>query len=309
MQRKSQSARRLAGKQLRYEPLEPRLALAAAGLVDVGAQPEGALSGKVVYTSGGHGIVANNLTSGSWGFQRPLLLNMIEDLGNQDQLTSFAEYAFNAGATVVPMRPVGHQVNEIILDNDDVEVTFTGNWNDSTDTVYFGSAGDVPYRFATSSATETAVATYRPNVTEAGFYPVYAWTTAGAEPRVRPTLSRQPLGRQHGSHHQPPHGRHGARVLGDVPFRSGHRRLGRDQQPLHRRPQSHRGGYDPVRKRRGRHQPRRGDFRTQSRRRSQRVLVPMARRSLSGRADFVLPHFFGRRHAPTWGAPSAMPAT
>ncbi len=178
---RGKKSKRNRDKQLRYEPLEPRLVLAAAGLVDVGAQPEGTLSGKVVYTSGGHGIVANNLGSGSWGFQRPLLLNMIEDLGNQDQMTIFADYAFNAGATVVPIRPIGHQPNEIILDNDDAEVTFSGAWSNSSAGIYFGDPGDVPYRFASTSATETAVATYRPNVTEAGFYPVYAWTRAGTD--------------------------------------------------------------------------------------------------------------------------------
>ena len=176
---RKKASKKTPEKQLRYEPLEPRLVLAAAGLVDVGAQPEGSLSGKIVYTSGGHGIVANS--NGNWGFQRPLLLNMIEDLGNQDQMSSFAEYAFNAGATVVPMRPVGHQPNEIILDNDDVEVTFSGAWSNSSASVYFGDPGDVPYRFASTSASETAVATYRPNVSEAGFYPVYAWTHAGSD--------------------------------------------------------------------------------------------------------------------------------
>jgi hypothetical protein len=165
------------GKKLQYEVLEPRLAM--AGLVAVGMQPEGALSGKIVYTNGGHGITANS--SGNWGFQRPLLLGMIEDLGNQDQMSMFADYAFRAGATVVPFRPVGHQSNEIILDNDNVEVTFTGAWSNSTSSIYFGDAGDVPYRFATASATETAVATYRPNVVEAGFYPVYSWTRAGTD--------------------------------------------------------------------------------------------------------------------------------
>lgn len=169
---------KLRGKELHFESLEPRLTLAAAGLVDVGTQPTGSLSGKIVYTSGGHGIT---WSGSSWGFQRPLLLNMIEDLGNQDQMTFFADYAFNAGATVVPMRPVGHQPIEIILDNDDAGVTFTGPWSNSVAGIYFGDPGDVPYRFASTSATETAVATYRPNVTEAGFYPVYAWTRAGTD--------------------------------------------------------------------------------------------------------------------------------
>ena len=38
-----------------FEHLEARLTLAAAGLVSVGSQPTGTLSGKIVYTSPGHG--------------------------------------------------------------------------------------------------------------------------------------------------------------------------------------------------------------------------------------------------------------
>jgi hypothetical protein len=44
---------------------------------------------------------------------------MVEDLGNQDQMTAFVDYAWNAGATVVPLRPVGYQPNEYVVDNDD----------------------------------------------------------------------------------------------------------------------------------------------------------------------------------------------
>lgn len=177
----SNSARRShRGRSLAYEPLEPRIVLAAAGLVDVGAQPVGALSDKIVYTHGGHGITGDFPSAGVWSFQRPLLLSMIEDLGNQDQMTFFADYLFRAGATVVPLRPVGHQPNEVVLDNDDVEVTFSGSWSNSSSSIYFGDAGDVPYRFASTSATETAFARYRPNIPEAGFYPVYAWTSYGA---------------------------------------------------------------------------------------------------------------------------------
>jgi len=176
-----QGKRPARGKTLRYEPLEPRIALAAAGLVDVGTQPEGALSGKIVYTHGGHGITGDFPGAGDWSFQRPLLLNMIEDLGNQDQMTFFSDYLFRAGATVVPLRPVGHQPNEVILDNDDTEVTFSGSWSNSTSPIYFGDPGDVPYRFASTSATETAFARYRPDIPEAGFYPVYSWTRYGSD--------------------------------------------------------------------------------------------------------------------------------
>lgn len=168
---------RSRGRLLAAEPLESRHVLSAAGLVDVGAQPDGGLDDKIVYVHGGHGIT--DLGS-SWGYQRPLLLDMVEDLGNQDQMTFFAEELWNAGATVVPLRPIGHQVNESVLDNDSAGVTFEGPWGDGSGSVYYGDSGDVPYRFATTSTTETAVATYRPNLAEAGLYPVYAWSPAGS---------------------------------------------------------------------------------------------------------------------------------
>lgn len=166
---------------LAFEPLEPRLPLSAAGLVDVGTQPDGGLSGKIVYIHGGHGYTAADPGDGSWSFQRGPTNGIIEDLGNVDQMTYLADYLFNAGATVVPLRPVGHQTNEIVMDNDDPGVTFVGNWTDSNATVFFGSAGDVPYRYASTSPTETAYARYQPTIAAGGFYPVYAWTRAGSD--------------------------------------------------------------------------------------------------------------------------------
>jgi hypothetical protein len=181
MKQTRQPARRLA-----IERLEPRTLLAAAGLVDVGAQPTGNLTGKIVYAHAGHGYTADTGAggvggTGAWSFQRPLLLGMVEDLGNQDQMTFLVDYLFRAGATIAALRPIGDQPNEVVLDNDDVGVTFTGAWTDSVNATYFGSPGDVPYRFASTSATETAVARYTPNIPAAGFYPVYAWTHYGSD--------------------------------------------------------------------------------------------------------------------------------
>jgi len=143
-------------------------------------QPAGALSGRIVFTSAGHGWTFNNANN-AWTTQRAESNEMIEDYGNLDQMTMFAFYCFNAGATVVPFRPVGFQTNEVVLDNDDPGVTFAGNWSDSTSTVFYGSPGDVPYRFASLGATETATATYTPNIPVSGFYPVYSWVRHGSD--------------------------------------------------------------------------------------------------------------------------------
>jgi hypothetical protein len=167
-------------RRLGFEPLEPRLTLAAAGLVPVGAQPDGGFSGKIFYLHPGHGYENQD---GSWNFQRSETAGteIIEDLGTYDQMQFLADYIFRAGGTVVPLRPIGHQTNEIVLDNDSPGVTFSGTWSNSTSPVFYGSAGDLPYRYASTSATETAYARYRPTVTSAGFYPVYAWTRSGSD--------------------------------------------------------------------------------------------------------------------------------
>src|SRR4051794_37856643 len=154
----------------------------AAGTLPVGTQPHGGLSGKIVFVHGGHGITAANEKDGAWTFQRGPSNGMIEDLGNVDQMTIFADYLFRAGATIVPLRPVGHQTNEVVLDNNDPAVKFEGDWSDAKDAkVYFGKPGHVPYRQTATSKTETAHARYTPKIPEAGFYPVYAWTSSGGD--------------------------------------------------------------------------------------------------------------------------------
>jgi N-acetylmuramoyl-L-alanine amidase len=169
-----------------FEALEPRIALAAAGLVPVGSQPDGALSGKIVFTSPGHGWQWSD-TLGRYATDRGDNNEVVEDFGNQDQMTAYADYLLRAGATVVPMRPVGRQTNEVVLDNDSPGVTFSGSWANSTSTKYYdedygvGAADAVPYRSATTvTGAETATATYTPNIPAAGFYPVYTWVLSGS---------------------------------------------------------------------------------------------------------------------------------
>ncbi len=173
-----------SGKAVSADPATAAVVNAAlpdAGVVMAGAiapspgQPNGALYGRIVFTSGGHGWTWSGST---WYTQRGVTWEMLEDYGNLDQMTMFAYYCFNAGATVVAMRPIGNQTNEVVLDNDDPSVTWSGSWSDSSSSIYYGSPGDVPYRFASVSDAETATATYTPTIPVAGFYPVYTWVLA-----------------------------------------------------------------------------------------------------------------------------------
>lgn len=161
----------------------PAAPVAASPVVPSARQPSGALSGRIVFMNSGHGwIWRTNVTPNRWDLQRPTALNsMNEDYGNWDQLNFFAAYCFNAGAVVVSMRPLGQQTNEVILDNDDSAVTYAGTWNNSSQTTFWGSPGDVPYRYAAFNNSETATATYTPTLPAAGYYPVYTWVLAGSD--------------------------------------------------------------------------------------------------------------------------------
>ncbi|MBU0638863.1 MAG: hypothetical protein KKB50_08365 [Planctomycetes bacterium] len=143
-------------------------------------QPVGALSGVTVYASAGHGWTAG---TSSWFLQRPVLLDMCEDYGNIDMLNFFVNYAFNAGATVVPFRPVGWQTIEIVLDNDDPGVTYTGTWSNGSSSKYYENGATISgivYKWISSETVETATARYTPNITVTDFYPVYCFSVAGS---------------------------------------------------------------------------------------------------------------------------------
>jgi hypothetical protein len=104
-------------------------------------------------------------------------------------LNYFVHYAFNAGATVVPFRPVGWQDIEIVLDNDDPGVTYTGTWTDSTSTSHYYennvTVSGVAYRFVAAETTETATARYSPNITVTDFYPVYCFARPGTNRTIQ----------------------------------------------------------------------------------------------------------------------------
>lgn len=166
--------------------VNPDRSLSSAKLAGPIAAPvsevTGALSGKIVYLMSGHGWTYDS--PGVWYTQRPLTNSMVEDFGNLDQGTIMADLLLNAGATVVPLRPFGIQEREVVIDNDDPECTFAGSWTDSTATHFYGTTGDVPYRFAgtvTTSPTHTAEYNASNLLPVSGYYPVYVWTRWGPD--------------------------------------------------------------------------------------------------------------------------------
>jgi hypothetical protein len=148
----------------------------AGAAADTGGH-DGALSGRTVFLGAGHGYAADG---NNWRAGRPLTNGMVEDFGNQDQLRYTADHLLRAGATVVPLRPIGNQPLEVVLDNDDLGVSFSGNWSNSSSPVYYGDPGDLPYRFAQSNPSGSNTATYRPDLPEGGDWPVYTWVLDSA---------------------------------------------------------------------------------------------------------------------------------
>ena len=185
-------------------------AIAGQSPVATGAQPSGALTGRTIYFSAGHGYAL--ITAGTWNYGRPFIQGMNEDFGNIDQTNFFAEAVFNAGGTVVCMRPIGQQTNEVVLDNTSSDVTWTpsiSSWTLSgSSTDNFGDSTGNNMRSINSAATETATATYTPNIPQAGFYPVYCFANASTN-RCSGQLYRV---------------RHSA---GETEVRVNHRRVGR----------------------------------------------------------------------------------
>ncbi|MCD6385683.1 N-acetylmuramoyl-L-alanine amidase, partial [Candidatus Sumerlaeota bacterium] len=142
-------------------------------------QPIGALTGKTVFISPGHGWYYSS-TLKRWATQRGNTNNIIEDLSNGEACFNWlVKYLWNAGANVWPCRERDMNTNMDIIDDLDVEASFTGTWTDSTNVSgYYGSN----YKWAaTNSSGETATATFTPVLPADGYYAVYIWYTPASD--------------------------------------------------------------------------------------------------------------------------------
>jgi len=154
---------------------------------NISRQPSGPLSGKLIYSSAGHGWTNDNTSTSLWYTQRPESHGVVEDFGNLDQMNLYADLCFRAGATIIPLRPIGFQHIERVIDNDSGQAWFYGQWSDSASTASFGFTGaDVPYKFTAAAAKESAVARFQPVIPVTDVYPVYCWARSGAD-RVNQT--------------------------------------------------------------------------------------------------------------------------
>lgn len=135
--------------------------------------PSKGLTGKSIFVSSGHGW---RVSGGQWSTQRPLLHNLVEDIHTAEIAAYYLnQYLWNAGARIYPVRERDINTNMIIVENGGSGYSTTGNWITSTSAPkYWGDN----YDYAHVSTTETAVATFTPDIPESGYYGVHLWYTA-----------------------------------------------------------------------------------------------------------------------------------
>jgi N-acetylmuramoyl-L-alanine amidase len=143
------------------------------------AVPTGALAGKTVWLSPGHGW---HNTGNGFVTQRGTTNEIVEDFTTIETINNYLlNYLYNAGANVWSVRERDNNTNEVIVDNDNLSsgYTETGTWTTGSLPGYGGT-----YRVATATVNETASAIITPNVTSSGLYWVSVRCIAGAN---RPT--------------------------------------------------------------------------------------------------------------------------
>jgi N-acetylmuramoyl-L-alanine amidase len=137
--------------------------------------PTGALAGKTVWLSPGHGWHNTGI-----GFvtQRGTTNAIVEDFTTIESVDNYLmQYLYNAGANVWSVRERDINPAEIIVDNDLPVSGYseTGTWTTGSVAGYGGT-----YRVATTAATEDATAIFIPGVITSGYYWVSVRCIAGS---------------------------------------------------------------------------------------------------------------------------------
>ncbi len=153
-------------------------------------QPTGALSGKTIYVSAGHGWQWSSST-GAWRTQRPPYPYppyegpIIEDHNNAEAVNQYLlHYLWNAGAQVWPVRERDMNGVEIVVDNDapgsGAGYFETGDWETAP---YTGTGyANTDYRWTeTVTGNLTASTHWTATLPTDGRYAVYVWYRPGAD--------------------------------------------------------------------------------------------------------------------------------
>ncbi len=178
---------------------------------------QGALAGKTVYLSAGHGWQWNGA---AWRTQRPVYQGFIEDHNNAEVVNQYlVPYLEQAGATVVPVRERDRNVGRVVLDNDAGASGYQeeGLWNGST----AGYAGG-SYRYAlTVAGAATARARWQLTVPEKSVYALYVWNVPASNRAVDARYTFEYAGGTAVIYLDQSHGPTTWRYLGSFPFYAG----------------------------------------------------------------------------------------
>jgi len=151
-------------------------------------QPQGALTGKTIYVSAGHGWQWNDDID-AWRTQRPpypyppYVGPIIEDHNNAEAVNQYLlQYLWNAGAMVWPVRERDMNPAEAIVNNDDDSgYSESGSWITSGSSGYDLNVPGQTYRYATTvTGTATATATWSTVLPGDAPYAIYVWYRPGA---------------------------------------------------------------------------------------------------------------------------------
>ena len=157
-------------------------------------QPAGALSGKSIYVSAGHGWewdYDGRCGYTRWKTQRPAYPSqssyagpIIEDHNNAETVNQYLlQYLWNAGAMAWPTRERDLSPAEVVVDNDGLvpatDYTETGSW--STTSATGTGHNETQYRWTnTVTGSPSATATWHASLPADGRYAVYAWFRPGS---------------------------------------------------------------------------------------------------------------------------------
>lgn len=151
----------------------------------------GALSGKTIYLSAGHGWVwTDTVTPNAWLSQRPNTNGIVEDLVSTETISQWLiPMLMNAGARVITVRESDLNTQLVIVDDSSAGYVETGSGFSNSSLAGFGpipstlTDGTNPFalggnRLMPAATTNTAHVTYTANFPADGDYNVYVSYTA-----------------------------------------------------------------------------------------------------------------------------------
>jgi N-acetylmuramoyl-L-alanine amidase len=153
------------------------------GFPNASVRGVGALAGKVIYLSPGHGFTWTS-TIPEWRTQRGNTNSIVEDLVSVETLSQYLmPMLLNAGARVVPVRELDLNTNLVLIDNGEAGYAETGAGFTTSTLLGWGrptfpmTGAALPFtlgsnRLMPSSPTVTASATYTASIPRDGYYDV-----------------------------------------------------------------------------------------------------------------------------------------